>query len=278
MNLTAPGPIGAAERETFQRDGVVCLRGLLDAEWIAWLRESTAEVMERPSSHARDLAAEGNATGSFFTDIYVWKHNPDFLRFIRESPIAGVAAQLMGSREIRLYNDHLLVKEPGTDAPTHWHQDLPYFRIDGEQACSVWIGMDPVTQASGAMSFVKGSHRWGKLYRPVGLGTGKAYGSDDFDGPMPAIDADPAAFPTVCYEMQPGDVTFHHVRTVHGAKGNATADRRRRGYSVRFAGDDVTWLKRKFSPSGVEVDLADGAPLRGDLFPLLWPRQERTAA
>jgi ectoine hydroxylase-related dioxygenase (phytanoyl-CoA dioxygenase family) len=184
----------------------------------------------------------------------------------------------MASREIRLYNDRLLVKEPGTETPTHWHQDLPYFRIDGEQACSVWIGLDPVTKASGAMSFVKGSHRWGKLYRPVGLGTGKAYGSEDFDGAMPAIDADPAAFPTVCYEMGPGDVTFHHARTVHGAKGNATADRRRRGYSVRFAGDDVTWLKRKFSLSGVEVDLADGAPLRGNLFPLLWPRQERTAA
>jgi ectoine hydroxylase-related dioxygenase (phytanoyl-CoA dioxygenase family) len=278
MNLTPPGPIGAAERETFQRDGVVCLRGLLDRDWIAWLRDSATEVMARPGPHARDLAAEGSTRGSFFTDIYVWKHNPNFLHFIRESPIAEAAAQLMASREIRLYNDHLLVKEPGTETPTHWHQDLPYFRIDGMQACSVWIGLDPVTKASGAMSFVKGSHLWNRLYRPVGLGTGQPYGADEFDGAMPDIDADPAAYPAVCYEMKPGDVTVHHVRTVHGAQGNATADTRRRGYSVRLAGDDVTWLKRKFSPSGVEVDLPDGAPLRGDLFPLLWPRHERTAA
>src|SRR6185369_5804141 len=154
MNNRLLNPIGAAERELFQRDGAVCIRGLLDADWIAFLRAAIDEAMAKPSDKVRDLAQESKRKGSFYTDIFMWKNYEKFGNFVAQSPIGEAAAQLMGSQQIRLYNDHLLVKEPGTDAPTHWHQDLPYFRIQGRQACSVWIGLDPVRRETGAMSFV----------------------------------------------------------------------------------------------------------------------------
>ena len=50
----------------------------------------------------------------------------------------------MGARQVRLYHDHLLVKEPGTRQPTPWHQDQPYYNVDGRQTCSVWMPVDPV--------------------------------------------------------------------------------------------------------------------------------------
>jgi ectoine hydroxylase-related dioxygenase (phytanoyl-CoA dioxygenase family) len=277
MNRHPPKPVSQADVATFQSEGAVCMRGLLDDEWIAYLRDAVEHAMAHPSSYARDLATEGSRRGSFFTDVFVWKHHERFLRFIRDSPIAEVAAALMGSRAVRLYNDHLLVKEPGTDAPTQWHQDQPYFRIAGAQACSVWIGLDPVRRASGAMSFVAGSHRWNRMFRPVGLSTGKVYDADEFDGEAPDVDADPVTYRTVCYEMEPGDVTIHHVLTLHGAQGNSSATTRRRGYSVRLAGDDITWLNRKFSPTGIDGGLKDGDALRGELFPALWPRGDLPA-
>lgn len=52
----------------------------------------------------------------------------------------------MESTEARLYHDHTLVKEPGTSQETPWHQDQPYYNIDGFQNVSFWIPVDPVPE------------------------------------------------------------------------------------------------------------------------------------
>ena len=63
----------------------------------------------------------------------------------------------MGSREVRLFHDHLLVKEPGTLDRSPWHQDQPYYPIDGAQTISFWIPLDPVARPS-TLEFVTGTH------------------------------------------------------------------------------------------------------------------------
>lgn len=260
-------------RSAFQQDGVVCLRGLIDPASIARLRTAVEDVMARPGPASKDIAQDGRRSGRFFSEIFPSLHNSTLRDFIFASPVAEVAAWLLESSEIRYFNDHLLVKEPGTDAPTPWHQDQPYFPCTGLQVCSVWLGLDPVERASGAMSFVRGSHRSGRLYRPANFGTGEAYDAaeDEFSGEVPDVESDPAAFPTVCYEMQPGDVTFHHARTLHGALGNSSATLRRRGYSIRLVGDDVTWHNPRYRPRGFKY-LEEGQRLDDPFYPRLWPR------
>jgi ectoine hydroxylase-related dioxygenase (phytanoyl-CoA dioxygenase family) len=261
--------------ETFQRDGVVCVRGLISPDWIAVLREAVEEVMVDKGPDARDVAEPGK--GRFFTDIYMHRRNEKFRQMIFESGVGRAAGSLLKSNSVRLYNDHLLVKEPGTDALTPWHQDLPYFRADGTKLASFWIGLDPVTKSTGAMSFVKGSHRWGKMFRPVSFTNGSQVSqADPFDGPPPNVDAEPS-MEQICYEMEPGDVTFHHVLTLHSAQGNASESLRRRALSLRLAGDDIVWLRRAFSPSGLESGLNDGDPLGGPMFPVLWERETAAA-
>jgi ectoine hydroxylase-related dioxygenase (phytanoyl-CoA dioxygenase family) len=263
--------VSAEQRALFERDGVICLRGLLSAEWIESLREAVTEVMATPTEYSRDLAREGGKTGSFFQEINVSRRSDPIAAFVRESPIAAAAAEVMGSRSIRFFSDQLLVKEPGTGAETPWHQDFPYFPCDGEQIGSLWLGLDPVSRENGAMSFVKGSHRAGKLYAPANFGSSNAYEADPFDGPPPDVDADPDTYPTISYGMEPGDVTFHHARTLHGAKGNESTNVRRRGFTIRLAGDDIVWRNRRYMPRGFEP-LDDGAPLSGLRYPLLWSR------
>ena len=46
----------------------------------------------------------------------------------------------------------------GTRQPTPWHQDQPYYNVDGTQNVSFWIPVDPVSRAS-TLEFVAGSHR-----------------------------------------------------------------------------------------------------------------------
>ena len=138
--------------------------------------------------------------------------------------------------------------------------------------CSVWVGLDPVTRDTGAMSFALGSQRWGRQYRAANFGTGQEYEGEALDGSMPDIDADPSAYPTVCYEMVPGDVTFHHANTAHSARGNSSLATRRRGYSVRLTGDDVVWHSPPRIPRGFKV-LEEGRRLDDPFYALLWPQR-----
>ena len=64
----------------------------------------------------------------------------------------------MGTGQVRLYHDHMLVKEPGTRQRTPWHQDQPYYNIEGRMSASMWLPMDPVPLES-SLEFVAGSHR-----------------------------------------------------------------------------------------------------------------------
>jgi ectoine hydroxylase-related dioxygenase (phytanoyl-CoA dioxygenase family) len=265
MNREPLRPIEAHEIAAFQEDGVVCLRGLFDDEWVDALREATATVMHTPTSLAID---HGASTGKFFSAIYVWRENDAFRKWACESPVAPVCAELMGSHTARVYHDHLLVKEPGTDAPTPWHQDQPYFRVNGEQLASLWIALDPVDPDSGGVHFVKGSHRWGwfdpNVFKPGQEAT------DEFP-PAPDIESNRDQYEILTWELEPGDCTVHHGLTMHGGYANASSDRRRRGHSVRITGDDARYaVRKKTHPLPFEPDLEPGQPLSSDLFPEVW--------
>ncbi len=259
--------------ETFRRDGVVCVRGLIDQAWITLLRNAVEAVLALGDQNlnARNIAAESGKSGRFHNESSLWANHPGFMHFIKHSSLAGIAAQLVGSESVWLYNDHLLVKEPGTDAPTPWHQDGTYFRVKGEQIVSAWVGLDPVRRDSGSVGYVNTSHAEGKMFRPVSFATGSNRQSDAFDGDMPDVDAQPEAFETRFFDLEPGDVTFHHARTIHGSGGN-TSSVRRRGYSIRFCGDDVRYADRPWTSYEIGGGLVDGAAIDGhDDFPKLWP-------
>ncbi|MEX2201283.1 MAG: phytanoyl-CoA dioxygenase family protein, partial [Dongiaceae bacterium] len=125
--------IDTASVASFRRDGAVCLRGLF-RDWVATLADGIARNMEAPSG---DVKIYDGGEGRFFGDYCNWQRIPEYRRFIFESPAARVAQILMGSRTVRLFHEHVLIKEPGADVPTPWHQDQPYYCVDGAQSCSI---------------------------------------------------------------------------------------------------------------------------------------------
>ena len=210
--------------------------------------------------------------GKFFTDHHMHRRNDVFRRFLEESPAAKIAARLLQASKLNLVDEHLLVKEPETENPTYWHQDFPYYEVTGSQFASFWIPLDPVTAETGAMKFVKGSHRWGKIYRPIRIGLGELVEeADAFDGPAPDIDAKPGKYDVVLLEAEPGDTLFFHAATLHAANPNRSPDIRRRAFSLRFAGEDARWTPRSYIPSRPESSgLKEGGPLDSEEYPVVW--------
>jgi len=255
---------------TWRTDGVVALRGVVSDVWLDILRDGVDEALAAPSGVSKDYAERGK--GRFFTDHFMYRHIGAFRRFLYESPVAAVAAQLMGAGKINLIDEHLLVKEPGTEIPTYWHQDFPYFEVDGNDFCSIWIPLDPATETTGAMKFVKGSHRWGRLFHPIRIGDGNLVEqAEALDGPAPDIDAAPDTYDVALVELEPGDAVAFHGKVLHAATANSSTATRRRALAVRFGGDDITWNPRPYIPSVPDrPDLIAGGPVDSDQYPRLW--------
>lgn len=266
--------------EDFAREGAVCLRGVLDSAEIETLRAGIDANLAAPSPRAK-VASRADDPGRFVEDFRVWETNPDYRRLIFESRLGEIAAELMGSHTARLYHDHMLTKEAGTHAPTPWHQDQPYYNVEGRQTVSFWIPADPVDRAS-TLTFVGGSHL-GPWRMPRSFMDDQArWFPEGSLVELPDIDADnkadPGAWPILGWALEPGDVVAFHMLTLHGSAG---ASKRRRVWSVRFLGDDVTHAPRAWPTSpdfpGLEAELPTGAPMDHPLFPVVWPRTASTA-
>jgi ectoine hydroxylase-related dioxygenase (phytanoyl-CoA dioxygenase family) len=260
-------PLSPALIADYRRDGAVCVRGAFSADDVALVAAGIERNLANPSTRGLVASPAGDA-GRFFEDFCNWDRVPEYERFIRGSPGGSIAGALMGSKTARLYHDHLLVKEAGTLQPTPWHQDQPYYNIDGRQTVSMWMPVDPVPRSS-TLEFLAGSHLGPWLMPRSFMDDQARWFPEGALADLPAIDRETA--PIIGWPLEPGDAVFFHMLTLHTASGTQT---RRRAFSVRFLGDDVVHAPRAWRTSPpfpeLEGELPAGAPMDHRLFPVVW--------
>jgi ectoine hydroxylase-related dioxygenase (phytanoyl-CoA dioxygenase family) len=251
--------------DTYQRDGVVLIKGLF-APQVDLLRDGVARNMAEPGTYAAENLKPGEG-GRFFDDYCNWQRIPEFAQAIAQSPVAQVAADLMRSDRVQMFHDHVLVKEPGTSKPTPWHQDGPYYFVEGQQTISFWSPLDPVRDAT--LRCVAGSHLWEKEVLPTRWLSQEDFFPDEGQY-MQVPDPDAEGMTVVEFEMEPGDAVAFNYRTLHGSRGNH-ATSRRRAFSLRLVGDDARYTERPgpTSPPFPGHDMQQGQRLREDWFPVL---------
>jgi ectoine hydroxylase-related dioxygenase (phytanoyl-CoA dioxygenase family) len=256
--------------QAFQRDGAAVVRGLLNAQELALLSEAIEANLAAPGPLAK-VASRPDDPGRFFEDFCNWQRIPAIERFIRETPLALLSQRLMGSRTVRLYHDHLLVKEPGTRQRTPWHQDQPYYNVDGGQNISLWIPVDPVSRPS-TLEFAAGSHRGPWLMPRSFMDNQAKWFPEGSLADLPDIEAARDRFPILGWALEPGDFVCFNMLTLHASAG-VQGPGRRRVFSLRFLGDDMRHAPRawKTSPDfpGLAEVLPPGAEMDHPLFPRL---------
>lgn len=258
-----------AAAEAFRRDGAVLIKGLF-APWQEQLAAGIERNMAEPGPHAAENLRPGEP-GRFFDDYCNWQRIPQFEDVVRKSDAAAVAADLMGSDSVQMFHDHVLVKEPGTPKPTPWHQDGPYYFVEGRQNVSFWSPLDPVREAS--LRLVAGSHLWPKPVLPKRWLAETSFYPDP-EAFMEVPDPDAEGMQVLEWQMEPGDAVAFHYMTLHGARGNESSARRR-AFSLRLLGDDARYITRP-GPTSPPFDghsMRDGERLREDWFPVIWRRE-----
>ena len=257
--------------ESYQSLGAVVLRGVFNAQEIQTLEQGIEHNLAHLSPLVQ-VASQSDDPGRFIEDFCTWPSNPSYQSILLNSTLPHLAAQLMQSKTVRLYHDHLLVKEPGTQQATPWHQDQPYYNVSGRQNVSFWIPVDPVPLAS-TLRFVAQSHL-GTWYMPRTFRDQQAkWFPEGSLAELPSIEDKPDEYKQLAWALEPGDCVAFQMLSLHASSG-VGPERRRRVFSARYLGDDARHAVRRWVTSppftDLEKRLPDGAEMNDALFPKVW--------
>lgn len=259
-----------AQIADFKDNGAIVIKGVFSS-FIEGARRAIEQNQADPSWRERTYRPD-DGSAPFFQDYCVWSKFDGYRALVEKSPMAAIAARLMGSNTARIFHDHVLVKEPGNSVVTPWHQDKPYYLVTGQQTVSFWIPLDAVPRDR-TIEYIAGSHRGGKLYKPQRFDGTDLYPNDQSEQ-VPDIDANRSDFNILGWAVEPGDAVAFDFGTLHGAPANSSPARRR-VISFRWVGDDARFVDRpgKTSPAFPELTYKDGDTFEGEDFPVIYPAQ-----
>lgn len=206
-----------------RKNGLVVVRGLVDADRVASLRRIAQEhldLREGPLELEADVGypgaptsqqAQGGRTVRRLLDA--WSRHEAFRAWATSAPIqAWMQAYFDEPAMLSLaHHNCVMTKHPRYGSLTGWHRDFRYWSFAQDDMVSVWLALGPEHDLNGGLHLIPGSHT-----EQIGL--------DRFD-PAKFLRADhPANQPllakAIAPTLQAGDVMFFHSNTLHAAGQN----------------------------------------------------------
>ena len=277
------GLLSGSEILEFYESGFLCPGRIFNDNELDALRGLVASVQNRERDEGRvyDLLdpdlwpdvdeprPEGAGPVEFVFNL--WRVEPEIRAFVFNPTLARWAAQLIGTRRVRLLEDNVLTKAPESGGELKWHQDFPYWPLAQPNAVTAWVALDDTDAHNGAMHMAVGSHLAGERL-PAVFGTGTPYLQDQRPAAVkPIEDPEALGLEVRTLKLAAGEVSFHSSLVWH-ASGPNLSDRPRRALVIRFVGDGTIWLgsqRYEYNYSDAEVGLSAGEPIAGEYFPLI---------
>lgn len=216
--LDDPYPLTEVDRQRFREDGFIRLSGVLDAATLADCeREITALTLTHDSHAGVPMEARDTYSRAFIQVGNLWTKGAQARRLTFSLRLARIAAELLGTRGVRLWHDQALYKEP-SGGFTPWHADQQYWPMATSRCVTAWIPLHAVPLEMGPLSFARGSHLK-KIGRELEI-------SDESERVIQtAVSSE--GLREVIEPYEAGDVSFHLGWTLHRAGPNTTASPRK---------------------------------------------------
>jgi hypothetical protein len=153
--------------------------------------------------------------------LFTWLND-----LIRRDTILDAVASLYGDN-LLCWTSNCFIKEAEDPSFVSWHQDSTYWGLSHPDVVTAWIALSPSTQGNGAMQVIPGTHLADQIpHRDT-------FSSNNLltRGQEVAVDVD--ASQAISLELQPGEMSLHHVRIIHGSPPNRSRERRI-GFAIRY--------------------------------------------
>jgi len=162
---------------------------------------------------------------------------------VHDSKVLDAVEDLIGPN-ILCWSSAFFIKEPHDAGFVSWHQDSTYWGLSASNVVSAWIALTPSTTTNGCMRVIPGSHTSDQMSHT------DTHAADNMLSRGQVIDAEVDPGAAVDIELQPGEMSLHHVRLVHGSEANAS-DGRRIGFSIRYIPPEVHQTDRAWDSAGL---------------------------
>uniref|UniRef100_A0A7S4JJN7 Uncharacterized protein n=1 Tax=Odontella aurita TaxID=265563 RepID=A0A7S4JJN7_9STRA len=260
-----PSAVGSRERSAFRKDGVAVLRDVFPEDKVAALAD---EVDNMPQTFMTDVLAR-----FALLNYLKYEHKLDTRsELVRDwavhSPLGKWAAELMGVKEVRLYNAEAIYHK-GKDSPvpcgTAWHRDTVAAPFPtGTKSITINVYLDDIgadAPHGDALIYVKGSHR-------------------DLESPPngPRMKGKNLIEP----KLSVGDILAHDPHSYHTPSGRGCWRRRSLQFRYVEAGTSFSFGPNRFphgpvpwtlahAPGVAPHGLAEGDALGGPWYPQVYP-------
>lgn len=212
----------AEQKRFYAENGYLKVENAVTPEQLARLRELTYGLIDASrgvteSNAAYDLDRGHSAEAPRLTRIKLpHKQDPYFWEVLRSSAMTEVLNELLGPDTV-LLTSKLNTKAPGGGRAVEWHQDWAFYPHSNDDLLAFGLMLEDVDEANGPLMVIPGTHKGPILSHHA---NGVFAGAIDPDDPLFEKDR------IVTLTGKAGDMTVHHVRTLHGSAPN-TSDRAR---------------------------------------------------
>ena len=220
--------------ETFRRDGCVFPIRVMPAAQATAIRERLEDFEASTGGPLKgDLRHKTHLLFTWLNDL------------VRDTRIVDAIEDLYGA-DLLCWSTNFFIKEAHNPAFVSWHQDSTYWGLSRPDVVTAWLALTPSNAGNGAMGFIPGT----QLRDQIPHRDTFAKNNLLTRGQEIAVDVDEATAVTVT--LEPGEISLHHVRVVHGSPANPSDDRRI-GFAIRYIPTSVAQV--------AAVDARDSATL-----------------
>ena len=166
--------------------------------------------------------------------LFTWAdrlvHHPDLLDAVED---------LIGP-DILCWTTNFFIKEPKSAGFVSWHQDAAYWGLEPEEVVTAWVALSPSNLVSGCMKVIPGTHRESHIPHVDTFAENNLLTR----GQEIAVEVDESK--AVNVPLQPGEMSLHDIKLVHGSAPNRSGDRRI-GFAIRYLPTHVRQTKGRDS-------------------------------
>ncbi|MER5180584.1 ectoine hydroxylase [Streptomyces sp. NPDC002896] len=208
-----PGPIAAADLESYERDGFLPVEQLITPDEVAVYRAELERLITDPAVRADERSIVEPKSQEIRSVFEVHRISEVFAGLVRDERVVGRARQILGS-DVYVHQSRINVK-PGFGASGfYWHSDFETWHAEdglpNMRTVSVSIALTENFATNGGLMIMPGSHR-------TFLGCAGATPTDNYKKSLQMQDAG-----TPSDEALTKFADRHGIRLFTGPAGSAT--------------------------------------------------------
>jgi len=213
----------------FNRDGFVIVREVFSGEELAEIDKHLAGFVAdiAPNLQLGEAYFEDLAPGVLKSAFRLNKHDAFFDELQADDRIIRIVSAIFSDPDVASHGVTFFAKAAHSGSVTVSHQDNGFQLMAPPEGLTATIALDASTRENGVLCCLRGSHKRGLLPHSQS-------GVPGFSRQL-AEPLDPDVYPEVALCMQPGDMAFHHIDTVHYSGANESPHSRRQLGMLMFS-------------------------------------------